>query len=260
MDELRVDWGSVGARHFHIVVDLCTSYLWVKEYQNMTVDNSVLHLRELMGVFGRALAVGGDSGPSYRALWEEELSLLGVFVEHGAIHHPQSQGLAERKVGMFKEALAKNPARPGREIQDIVNSMNRREGFPPGVGSAASRMFDREVRATLPSLPSPQAPAQELREKLAASRDKAQGRRRNTRAIEFQIGEHCLMWDHREHRFNLNCTVVAPNRGLDGGARSYWVEDDSGRQKLIHTSWLVKLPEPAAPAPAPAATPPPAQA
>jgi hypothetical protein len=30
MDELRVDWGSAGRRHFHVVVDLATSYLWVR--------------------------------------------------------------------------------------------------------------------------------------------------------------------------------------------------------------------------------------
>ena len=44
MDELRVDWGSVGNRHFHIITDLATSYLWVKEYQHMTADNSISHL------------------------------------------------------------------------------------------------------------------------------------------------------------------------------------------------------------------------
>ena len=67
MDELRVDWGSVGSRHFHVAVDLATSYLWVKEYQLMSTQNSLQHLKEIMGVFGRALSVGGDSGPSYRA-------------------------------------------------------------------------------------------------------------------------------------------------------------------------------------------------
>jgi len=58
MDELRVDWGSVGLRHFHVAVDLATSYLWVKEYQVMSTQNSLLHLKEIMGVFGCALSVG----------------------------------------------------------------------------------------------------------------------------------------------------------------------------------------------------------
>ena len=85
MDELRVDWGFVGCRHFHAVVDLATSYLWVQEFGIMSTQNSLKHLQEIMRVYGRALSVGGDSGPSYRATWEEELGALGIFVEHGAV-------------------------------------------------------------------------------------------------------------------------------------------------------------------------------
>ena len=81
MDELRVDWGSVGRQHFHMVCDLETSYLWVREFQVMSTQNSI-HLKEIMGVFGRALSIGGDSGPSYRAAYEMELGDMGVFVEH----------------------------------------------------------------------------------------------------------------------------------------------------------------------------------
>merc|ERR1711867_167625 len=40
MDELRVDWGSDGKRHFHVVVDLSTSFLWAKDYQLMSTENS----------------------------------------------------------------------------------------------------------------------------------------------------------------------------------------------------------------------------
>ena len=253
MDELRVDWGSVGQRHFHIVVDLATSYLWVKEFLHQTTSNSISHLTEIMDVFGRALSVGGDGGPSYRAEYEEELGSMGVFTEHGAIHHPQSQGLAERKVGLFKESLARNPARPGLKIQELVNSMNRRKGFPPGVGSPAERMFDREIRALLPSLPTAREPAAALREKLAASRDRAQGRRKNVRRIQFDIGEEALLWDHKEKRFKIPVTIITPNLGMDGEARSFWIEDDGGRQRLVHISWLVKLP--GDPAPTPTAAP-----
>ena len=130
MDEIRVDWGLVGCRHFHIVCDLATSYLWVQEYQLMSTQNSLKHLREIMGVFGHALSIGGDSGPSYRAAYEEELGDMGVFVEHGGIQHPSSQGLAEKKVGMFKQILARTPSPHDHQIQDLVNSLNMQEGFP----------------------------------------------------------------------------------------------------------------------------------
>ena len=49
----------------------------------MSTQNSLKHLKEIMGVFGRALSVGCNGGPSYRAQWEEELGALGLFIEHG---------------------------------------------------------------------------------------------------------------------------------------------------------------------------------
>ena len=246
MDELRVDWGSVGLRHFHVAVDLATSYLWVREFQVMSTQNSLLHLKEIMGGFGRALSVGGDSGPSYRAAYEEELGAMGVFTEHGGIHHPASQGLAERKVGLFKQALERNPSRPGAQIQELVNALNSREGFPPGVGSPAQRMFGRDLRLELPTLPA-QEPvlAAQICEKLAASRDKAQGRKQNCRAIHFEVGESALLWDQGMKCYVEPVTVQAPNPGLDGGSRSFWVMGENGRQKLVHSSWLIKAPPPA---------------
>ena len=243
MDELRVDWGSVGRRHFHVVVDLATSYLWVQEFQLMSTDNSISHLHHIMGIFGRALSIGSDGGPSYRAAYERELGIIGTFVEHGGVHHPASQGLAEKKVHLFKLALERNPSRPGQEVQGLVNKLNQREGFPPGVGTPAQRMFRRDIRSILPTLPA-QGPllAAELRDKLAASRDKAMGRRSNCRAVSFTIGEPAMLWDQGLKRYNEPVSIVAPNPGLDGASRSYWVQGANERQKLVHSSWLIKLP------------------
>ena len=198
-----------------------------------------------MGVWGLALSVGGDGGPSYRAQWEEELTSRGIFIEHGGIQHPQSQGIAEKKVGLFKECLEKNPARPSREVQALVNALNMREGYPAGVGTPAQRMFNRDLSNFLPTLPHA-APvvAVQLRDKLAASRDRAMGRQKNNRPLELQIGDHCWMWDQRAKRYSLPVTVQAPNQGMDGASCSYWVMDDRNRGRLVHVSWLVKAPNP----------------
>ena len=104
-------------------------------------------------------------------------------------------------------------------------------------------MFRRDLRCELPTLPD-KGPvlAVELCHKLAASRDKAQGRRSNCRAIAFELGEPALMWNQSQKRYEEQVTVQAPNPGLDGASRSYWIRDNNGRQKLVHTSWLIKVP------------------
>ena len=138
-------------------------------------------------------------------------------MEHGGIHHPESQGLAERKVGLFKECLTRNPSRPGKEVLELVNALNMREGFPPGVGSPAQRMFSRDLWDFLPTLPTADPViASQLCEKLAASQDKALGRQKNARALELDIGEPCLMWDQIDKRYKTPVTLQAPNQSLDG--------------------------------------------
>ena len=150
-------------------------------------------------------------------------------------------------MGLFKQALERNPCRPGTQVQELVNALNSREGFPPGMGSPAQRMFGRDLRWDLPTLPA-QEPlvAAQLCEKLAAYRDVAQGRRKNCRAIQFQVGEPALLWDQGAKRYVEQVVVQAPNPRLDGASRSFWVIGESGRSKLVHGSWLIKMP-PSAP-------------
>ena len=106
-------------------------------------------------------------------------------------------------------------------------------------------MFNRDLRSYLPTLPQADpVVAEDLRAKLAASRDKARGRRKNNRPLELAAGDKCFMWDQREKRYSHPVTVQAPNTGLDGAARSYWVLDEQLRGRLVHVSWLVKDPNP----------------
>ena len=52
------------------------------------------------------------------------------------------------------------------------------------------------------------------------------------------------MWDQREKRYKTPVTVQAPNHGLDGASRSYWIQDDRNKSRLVHVCWLVRAPEP----------------
>ena len=100
MDELRVDWGSVWRRHFHVVVDMATSYLWAKEFNIMSTDNSVDHLKEIMGVFGRALSIGGGGtlDPATELLMRGSLGRWGYLWNMGASTTLHPRGFAPRTV------------------------------------------------------------------------------------------------------------------------------------------------------------------
>ena len=106
-------------------------------------------------------------------------------------------------------------------------------------------MFGRDLRLELPTLPR-QEPllAAQLCEKLAESRDKAQGRRKNCRPIDFSVGDKALLWDQGAKRYSEEVTIQAPNPGLDGGSRSFWILGNNGRSRLVHATWLIRLPPP----------------
>ena len=181
------------------------------------------------------------TGQLMRGNWGSLAFLLSMEPFTTQLH----KALQREKLGMFKQALERNPSRPGAEIQELVNALNSREGFPPGVGSPAMRMFGRDLRLELPTLPN-QEPvlAAQLCEKLAESRDKAQGRRKNCRPIHFEVGDNALLWDQGQRRYVEHMTIQAPNPGMDGGSRSYWVLGENGRSKLVHSSWLIHVPPP----------------
>ena len=109
-------------------------------------------------------------------------------------------------------------------------------------------MFNRDIRSFLPTLPhADPVVAAQLCNKLAASRDKALGRRKSNRPLELTVGDPCLMWDQRDKRYKIHVTVQASNQGMDEASRSYWVTDDRNKSRLVHVSWLVRAPEPKEP-------------
>ena len=55
------------------------------------------------------------------------------------------------------------------------------------------------------------------------------------------------MWDQRDKGYKTPVTVQAPNQGLDGPSRSYWLRDDRDKSRLVHVSWLIRAPEPEQP-------------
>ena len=58
----------------------------------------------------------------------------------------------------------------------------------------------------------------------------------------WKVGEPALMWNQSQKRYEEQVTVQAPNPGLDGASRSNWIMGDNGRQRLVHTSLLIKVP------------------
>ena len=92
LDKLMCDYMEHGGKNYHVITDMGSGYVWVRETPTRRTQQAVAHLKSVLSMFGCALKVSSDHGPSYREAWSEALAQLGVDVIHGAAYHPQSQG------------------------------------------------------------------------------------------------------------------------------------------------------------------------
>ena len=53
MDTLSMEWASLGASHYLIIVEKVSSFIWAKCYSHMSTINSLSMLEEILVVHGR---------------------------------------------------------------------------------------------------------------------------------------------------------------------------------------------------------------
>merc|ERR1712208_104518 len=113
-------------------------------------------------LFGYPYRIISDSGGAFRKSFIENLKLHNVKHKHSSAYHPQSNSLAERAVGSFKNSLNKSPDKLSklslREIVFEINSMVSQEM----TGSANYRFLNKSIRSLLPNSIDPNLNPKEL--------------------------------------------------------------------------------------------------
>jgi hypothetical protein len=81
-----------------------------------------------------------DFGPGFRQTFEEDLSKLGVKVDHSSAYNPQSNGMVEHAVRSFKELIKKSGPLSQLQMHELIYCINAREQAP-GAGSPLARFL-----------------------------------------------------------------------------------------------------------------------
>ena len=82
MDVLSLDWMSIGALHYLIIVEKVTSFIWSRLFGHMSTSNSLIMLSDVIAEHGRPKLVVSDSGPSFRG--EFVASLQALHIDHSS--------------------------------------------------------------------------------------------------------------------------------------------------------------------------------
>ena len=239
---LHIDYaGPFMGSMFLIAVDAHSKWAEVIPASSTTSTATINILNSMFARFGLPEQVVSDNGPQF-ASDEFKAFMNGNHIKHirSAPYHPATNGLAERMVQTFKNAMkaAKNDqgsisTKLARFLLAYRNSPHCTTGATP-----ASLMFGRHLRTKLdiltPSVKNTVTNKQNLQEKSHSQ----------ATPCTFNVGDHVLVRDYRGHEKWQHGQISAQT-----GSRNYEIEISPGviwrrhSDQIVHTSSPVPEPK-----------------
>jgi len=235
LSHVGVDLGEEGGRHYLIMVDSYSGYIWCNKLNNLHTRAITSQLENWFLDFGFCQNMRSDGGPQFRSEFEKWCLENNINYIPSSAYFPSSNGLVENGVKTCKNLLAKYDSNFSEFKKALHEQRNapRSDGFSP-----AQMMFGRRQRGILPCLPS----AYDLIDVTSA----AQGRKRAREKIKqnfdkhayslpkLSIGESVFLQNPFNHKWDSIGKVIEVRH--DG--RSYKVEGNNGRVYLRNRRFL----------------------
>ena len=236
MEWVGVDLFYFEGSHFLFMVDGFSQYSWFYKFGPAPSSLQVVQiLKKCFLEFGTPKFLRCDSGPQFLGPFIEFCTESSIIIERASAYNPQSNGTAERNLGILKKLLKKS-ARGGEDFLQqfyIMQNMPRTaEGLSP-----ARLFFQREVRC--PMIYSLPCIKDELAAGLQRHHDRERQREvRNLRRgrglespLELYVGQKVFLQNEtrRGKPFSVPGTVVS----IREGGRSGWVWCPGKARRLL---------------------------
>ena len=150
-DRIHIDFaGPFMGKMFLIIMDAHSKWIDVKIMNKITASHTIMELRDVFATMGLPKTIVSDNGPTFTSA-----EFANFMVANGVKHitvspfHPSSNGLAERAVQTFKQAMVK--IRPGDVREKCYRFLTRYRNTPhTTTGLCPSElMLGRKVRTHL---------------------------------------------------------------------------------------------------------------
>ena len=237
---VEVDFCQKGNKDYLIFACSLTGFIQAYETKNKSSAEAVLKLRQWGANWGLPYYVKSDFGPGFRQTFENDLSNMGVKVEHSSGYNPQSNGMVERAVRSLKELLKKSGPLSQLQIHELVYCINAREQAA-GAGSPLARFLGHGVRSGLPNSLDRSYNWKKSLEIRAELHQKRVARPGRVSKEIYEVGETVLVQDVKSKLWKKRGVITAVRTAHDNTIVSYELSIE-GNNTTRHRRFLRKVP------------------
>ena len=232
-DRIHIDFAFKNNKNYLIVVDSHSKWLEVISMTDITSGHTIDALKKLFARYGLPLELVSDNGPQLISK-EFELFLKCNGIKHILIpaYHPQSNGLAERNVQTFKNALKKmvSDPRDRRTVSDKISHFLQNYRSTPHctTGQSPAELFlMRPIRTTLSLI----HPSVKNRVEKRQDNQKYYHDRGHTTIRSFYPDQNVFVRSHKNQQWS-RATIVQQQ------GRNTWIVQHNGKRYLAHSDQI----------------------
>ena len=149
-ERVHVDFGDYKGQMFLIVVDAYSKWPEVLLMNSTTAEKTVLELRTVFARWGLPEVLVSDNGPQFTSsVFRDFMRNNGIRHVTSAAYHPATNGLAEKAVGIVKQALKKMKSMEIRRRLDCFLHSYRNTPTTSTGRAPAELMMGRLLRSRL---------------------------------------------------------------------------------------------------------------
>ena len=98
MHSVAMDLFECKGKHYLVMVDRFSYYIWVKELRSLTTNSVLQTLDSWFSDFGYPFIIISDNGPQFREEFKTYCAENGIIHAPSSPYNPRSNGLAESAV------------------------------------------------------------------------------------------------------------------------------------------------------------------
>ena len=147
---IHVDYaGPVDGKYFLIIVDAHSKWVEIFKTKGTSSEDTIRCLQHAFSMFGLPVSIVSDNGPCFTsAEFKNFVQNCGVRHITTAVYKPSTNGLAERMVQTFKQAMKKSTQPTQQFLDSFLFNYRLTPHSTTGV-SPAELMFGRKLRSRL---------------------------------------------------------------------------------------------------------------